>query len=100
MSTVPSQDMFGGVGIYSREAFFALIDDDALFFKVDDINRPDFEARGMRPFRPAGEPGEVVQYYQVPDDLLEDVEALRPWVEKAIAAAERKKRKGPRRGGS
>ncbi len=44
--------MFGGVGIYSGERFFALIDDDRLYFKVDAENRPDFEAQGMGPFRP------------------------------------------------
>src|SRR5207249_11807606 len=73
--------MFGGVGIYSGDLFFALVADDALYLKGDDASRPDFEARGMSPFRPFGEDGEVMQYYQVPADLLEDVEALRPWVE-------------------
>ena len=43
----------------------------------------------MGPFRPYGDEGEVMQYYRVPDDLLEDAEALRPWVDKAIAVARR-----------
>src|SRR2546430_16288165 len=57
-----------------------------------------FRSRGMSPFRPFGEDGEVMQYYQVPADLLEDVEALRPWTVQAGAAAERKgaKRRRPR----
>ena len=83
--------MFGGVGIYAGALFFALVDDDTLYFKVDDTNRPDFEARGMRPFRPYGDDGEVMQYYEVPADLLEDPEALRPWVDKSVAVAGRKK---------
>ena len=89
--------MFGGVGIYADKLFFALIADDTLYFKVDDSNRPDFEKVGMGPFHPYGEAGEVMQYYQVPADLLEDLEALRPWAEKAIAVAARKA-KGKRRG--
>jgi TfoX/Sxy family transcriptional regulator of competence genes len=52
-------------------------------FKVDESNRPEFEARGMGPFRPYGEDGEVMQYYRVPDDLLEDPEALGQWAERA-----------------
>lgn len=88
--------MFGGVGIYSGDIFFALIADDTLYFKVDDANRADFEARGMGPFRPYGETGEVMQYYQVPEDLLEDADALRPWAEGAIAAARRKKTRARR----
>ena len=38
--------MFGGVGIYDRDVFFALIADDTLYFKVDDSTRPEFVARG------------------------------------------------------
>jgi len=97
---VRAKRMFGGVGIYSGALFFALIADDILYFKVDDSNRPDFEARGMEPFRPYGPEGEVMQYYQVPEDLLEDVEALRPWAEKALATAARKSSKRPRRRGA
>jgi DNA transformation protein len=91
--------MFGGVGIYAGELFFALIADDTLYLKVDDTNRADFEARGMGPFRPYGEGGEVMQYYQIPDDVLEDPDALRPWAEQAIAVAGRKKAGRPRRRG-
>jgi len=85
--------MFGGVGIYAGQLFFALVADDTLYFKVDDSNRPEFERLGMRPFQPYGESGEVMQYYQVPAELLEDPEALRSWAEKAIAVAAHKKKK-------
>lgn len=85
--------MFGGVGIYAGSFFFALIADDVVYFKVDDANRADFEARGMGPFRPYGETGEVMQYYEVPPDLLEEPEQLRAWAEKAVAVARRKKAK-------
>ncbi len=87
------------VGIYAGELFFALIADDTLYFKVDESNRADFEARRMGPFRPYGDSGEAMGYYQVPDELLEDPEALRPWVEKAIAVAGRKRVKRARRRG-
>jgi DNA transformation protein len=85
--------MFGGVGIYAGDVFFALIADDTLYLKVDDSTRPDFEERGMSPFRPYGEEGETMGYYELPGDALEDPEALRPWAEKAIAAARRKRAK-------
>jgi DNA transformation protein len=98
-SRVRDRAMFGGVGVYTGELFFALLDDDTLYLKVDDSNRPDFEARGMGPFRPSGEGGEVMQYYRVPDDLLEDAEALRPWVEKAILVARLRRLRGSRRRG-
>jgi DNA transformation protein len=95
---VTSRKMFGGVGIYADGFFFALMDDGTLYLKVDDSNRPDFEARGLGPFRPFGEGGETMQYYPVPEDVLEDPEALGSWAEKALDVARharvRKRRKG------
>jgi DNA transformation protein len=96
-----ARNMFGGVGLYAGELFFALLASDTLYFKADDLNRGDFVARGMGPFRPFGEDGEVMQYYEIPEELLEDPEALRPWLDKAVDAARRAKSrgKGPRRRG-
>jgi len=84
---VRSRSMFGGVGLYAGEDFFGLVADDVLYLKVDDSNRPDYEERGLEPFRPYGEGGGTMQYYPVPDEALEDPDALRPWVEKAVAVA-------------
>jgi DNA transformation protein len=84
---VRARSMFGGVGIYAGDLFFALIADDTLYFKVGDSNRPDFETLGMGPFLPYGDERDKMQYYQVPADLLDDPEALRPWAEKSIAVA-------------
>lgn len=84
--------MFGGVGIYAGDLFFALIDDDVLYLKVDGSNRADFEAIGSGPFRPGGAGGEVMQYYALPADLLEEPEALRAWVAGAVAVAQAARR--------
>jgi DNA transformation protein len=89
--------MFGGVGIYSGELFFALLANDTLYLKVDDSNRPDFEARGMGPFLPFGDERDKMQYYEVPADLLDDPEALRPWAEKSIVVSAKKKSKKARK---
>ena len=94
---VRGRSMFGGVGIYAGDLFFALIADDTLYFKVDDSNRPDFEVLGMGPFLPYGDERDKMQYYQVPADLLEDPDALRPWAEKSITVAAKKKSKRPRK---
>ena len=39
-----------------------------------------------------------MQYYQLGEDLLEDLEELRGWVDKSIAAARNKKKPARRRG--
>jgi DNA transformation protein len=67
------------------------MDDDVLYFKVDDTTRARFEERGMGPFRPGGESGEVMQYYEVPADVLEDAEALTAWAAEAVEVARRVK---------
>ena len=88
---IRARSMFGGVGVYAADLFFALMDDDTLYFKVDYVTRPQFKARGMAPFRPYGQDGEVMQYYEVPADVLEDPEELGAWVEAALAVARRAK---------
>jgi DNA transformation protein len=90
---VTSRRMFGGVGVYSDGFFFALMDDDTLFLKVDDSNRGDFQALGMEPFRPYGDDQQSMNYYELPADLLEDTEALRPWVGRSIDVARRSRKK-------
>ena len=46
---VVARRMFGGVGLYCDGFFFGIIDD-TVYFKVDDTNRADYEARRCRPF--------------------------------------------------
>jgi DNA transformation protein len=94
---VRARSMFGGVGIYAGELFFALIADDTLYFKVDDSNRKDYEGSGMPPFRPYGDDGEAMHYYQIPEHVLEDAETLGTWAGNAIEVARRAKK---RRAGS
>ena len=89
--------MFGGVGLYSGELFFALISDDTVYFKVDASTRPEFEVRGMGPFQPFGESGGTMRYYQLPEEVLEDPDVLRVWAEKALAIARQKSRRPTRR---
>ena len=86
---VTSRRLFGGIGLYGDGLFFALIDDDTLFFKTGDDNRADYESRGMRRFNPFPDspPGTGLGYHEVPADVLEDAEQLAAWARKSIAVA-------------
>src|SRR5262245_22286478 len=85
---VVSRRMFGEIGLYIDGLFFALIDDDTLYLKVDDTNRADYVARGARPFQPfADDPTYSMNYFQLPEDVLEDPEQLQSWSRKSVAAA-------------
>ncbi|MEE9542798.1 MAG: TfoX/Sxy family protein [Thermodesulfobacteriota bacterium] len=85
--------MFGGAGIYLDGLFFAIIENDTLRFKVDATNRADFEALGMGPFKPYKDKKEIMQYYEVPIDVLEDNAALEEWALKALEVARTAKTK-------
>ena len=87
---VAAKRMFGGVGLYHDGLFFGLIAGDLLYFKVDDENRPQYEAAGARPFQPYGDESYSMSYYEVTVDVLEDVDQLRTWARGAVAAAARK----------
>ena len=84
---VTARNMFGGVGIYFEGLFCALIAEDVLYFKVDDANRLDYEAAGMGPFRSGGQ---TMQFYEVPEEVLDGDEKLRLWAGRALEVARRK----------
>lgn len=88
---IRTKAMFGGVGIYSGDLFFALIAEDKFYLKVGDLNRADFEAAGMEPFFPYDSPTPM-GYWELPPGLIEQPEELGVWVEKALAVADTKKR--------
>ena len=81
--------MFGGAGLYLRGLFFGILFDDALYLKVDDENRGDFVEAGSKPFRPFPNRPTALQYYPVPEGVLESRARLVEWAERAIAAASR-----------
>jgi len=90
---IVARKMFGGVGLYRDGLFFGLIASDVLYFKVDDENRSHYEAAGSRAFQPY-DGTYSMNYFEVPVDVLEDVDKLREWASVAVAAAERKASSG------
>jgi DNA transformation protein and related proteins len=91
---VTMRRMFGGVGLYLDGLFFALIDDDTLYFKTSDSNRGRYEKAESRPFCPdPREPGKTMAYWQVPAEVLEDPDELVVWAREALAVAMQAKSK-------
>jgi DNA transformation protein len=83
-----STRMFGGVGIYCGERFFALMDDGVLYFKADDQTRARYTTKRLKPFQPPGNPPSK-NYYTVPASVLENGDELLVWAREAIEAAGR-----------
>lgn len=89
LGDVSFRKMFGGAGVYHGGRIFGVVDDDVLYFKVDDRSRGAYEHRGMGPFRPYADGPPMRAYHQVPAEIVEDREELVRWAREAIAAAER-----------
>ena len=94
--------MFGGHGLWLEDPFageggkglfFALVADGVLYVKADDDNRALFEDAGLAPFQPFPDKPGTMSYYPVPDDVLEDRDALLEWANRGVAAALRAPRK-------
>lgn len=86
LGEVTSRKMFGGAGVYFEGKFFALVDDDELYLKVDDSNRPRIEKADSHAFEPWE--GHVMNgYWAVPADVLEDPAALAEWSQHSIDIA-------------
>jgi DNA transformation protein len=87
---VRARAMFGGYGLYLRDAMFGLLDDDEIFLKTDDACRQEFVDAGCEQWvYPSPKGPMATQYFRPPDDAHEDAEAMLPWAGLAIAAARR-----------
>ncbi len=99
LGNVISRRMFGGVGVYQDDRFFAIIMDDSLYFKVNDANRSDYVARGMGRFRPyPNKPHLSMTYYELPADVLEDTDECVAWARRSLASAAASVKPAARRG--
>ncbi len=83
--------MFGGAGLFRDGAMFALIADEALYLKADEITIPAFQAEGCGPFVYGTKNGArtIGSYWRAPEFLLDDDEAMREWCRRAAELAAR-----------
>ena len=85
---VRARRMFGAYGIFRGDLMFGIVADEALYLKADDVNRTDFEARGLERFvyYKKGKPM-YLSYYQAPEEALDNSGDMLAWAEKSFAAA-------------
>ena len=89
LGSVSVRRMFGSVGVFYGDVMFALATGDEVYFKVDDVNRPDFEAAGAAPFSYMrnGEPRQLGSYMALPEDLFDEPDAMLQWARASVDAA-------------
>jgi len=81
--------MFGGIGLYSGDAFFGILAADSLYFKVDESSRAAYERAGSTAFAPYADRPQMrmATYYAVPAGIIENAPELLEWARTSIAIA-------------
>lgn len=94
---ISSKYMFGGWCLYCDGTPFAIVADGALFLKGGSNNIPDFEARGMKPFKPFPDQDLTMKYFETPPEFFEDADLRtqlsRGSIEAGRAKAKKKKKR-------
>ena len=87
-SPVSARRMFGGHGLYNEGLMFAIVMDQRLYLKTDELNRPEFEALGLTPFTFAMKGKDVaLSYWAAPDAIFDAPEEAVTWAQSAWDAA-------------
>ncbi len=86
--SVEARRMFGGHGVYCNDTMFAIVDDEVLYFKVNESSRAKYTAEGSDAFRPYADKSRAIKtYYEVPANVIDNVDELVKWASEAIEAA-------------
>lgn len=96
---VQARRMFGGFGIFRQGLMLAIIIEDKLYFKVDDITEPRFAQRGLPRFQYESKGGRTasLRYCEAPPEVYDEPERMADWARQAYDCAVRQQ-KQPGRG--
>ena len=99
LGDIRCRPMFGGLGFYAGDLFFALADDGAVYLKGDDANEGEYRAAGSQPFTFPGKDGEpqIMRYWRLPDSAYDDPDEALRWGRLGVEAALRVRRTKPAR---
>jgi len=86
--TAGTRRMFGGHGVYLDGLMFAIVSDDALYLKADEMNRVEFEQAGCETFGYTRKGKRAtLNFFRAPEEAMESPELMLPWARTAYAAA-------------
>ena len=90
LGPITPKRMFGGVGLYAGDLFFALVAGDVLYIKADAATVGTLKSAGARPFEPYPDRTRrrrSTRYYSVPAAILEDHDTLVTCAKQSVAIA-------------
>ena len=91
LGSIRSKAMFGGWGFYCDVLFFAIIANGPPYPTADAESTDQSDIAGGDPFRYSRKDGrtETMNYWTVPEEAMETPNGMRPWAQRALAAAVR-----------
>ena len=87
---VEAKRMFGGAGLYRDGVMFGILDDDALFFRVDDALQAEMEAQGSVPWVYSMKSDGSIRsmgYWRMPETAADDPDEAVALAKRSYAAA-------------
>uniref|UniRef100_UPI00148951B0 TfoX/Sxy family protein n=1 Tax=Acinetobacter baumannii TaxID=470 RepID=UPI00148951B0 len=77
---VRAKRMFGGFGIFWQGLMLAIIIEDKLYFKVDDVSEPRFAQRGLPRFQYASKGRTMsLRYCEAPPEVYDEPGHMAEW---------------------
>jgi DNA transformation protein len=80
--------IFMGYGVYHRGVQFALIVNDRLYFRADELSRELYRNNNMPAFQPGAVERSDSNFFQLPDEVLDEPAELIYWMRTAVEAAQ------------
>lgn len=88
VAAVSYRRIFNGYGIYHQSVQFAIIVNDHLYFRADDYSRGLYIAKKMTSFQPRTLEAVESNFFQLPEEVLNNPEELHYWMRIAVEAAQ------------
>ena len=91
LGRVATRRMFGKTGVFCDGAMLGMVADDALYLRVDDLNRAAFAEAASEPPLSYEKGGQSIDlsFWRLPDRLYDEPDEFLAWARLALAAARR-----------
>lgn len=88
LGPISNRPIFGAVGIFVEERLLGIVANEVLYLHTGPANRGDYLSRGSRQFKPYPNAFDLTtDHHEVPRDILDDVDQLKVWGERALQTA-------------
>jgi DNA transformation protein and related proteins len=88
VAAISYRRIFNGYGVYHDGVQFAIVVNDHLYFRADDLSRDLYLAKKMSAFQPRTLEAVESSFFQLPDEVLNNPDELMFWMRIAVEAAQ------------